>query len=512
MRKNERKKRLVVAVIAILLIVMMVLGLTVSMVAAEEETASEATSLEAVAVESSKEPIVARGVYIDNIDVTNMTLSEAEKALNAHMENLRNDTITFYAGHKTATVKAGDLGLDYANKSVVQEALSIGKKGNVFKRFLADKEIREEGPIVLDLDLTVSRSKVATAVREKKAILDCEAKSNAMILNEDDTFSLLPPENGIRIHESNSIDAVQQYMNEAWHGGEGGVRLEAQLLTTSDTSDQLRHVRNRLGKSVTYFDATDENRTTNITLAASCVDGTILYPGEEFSALEVIGDTTEEKGYALGASFGGDRIIETYGGGVCQVTSTLYCAVLEAELEVTERHNHTMRIHYLDPGFDATMSEDSVDFRFLNSTEKPIYIQATVEEGELEVQIYGEETRDPERSISYESRILTTTDYRTVYRVDETAEFGTISEIYGEEGVQAELWKVIYKNGEYESEEKVNTSIYSPLNHTYSVGTVGASGDTITAIYNAVGSGSLTNIYNAVGNGTRIEQVTIQDD
>ena len=501
-QKNQKhqRKRILAALIALAVIAAMLLGMAVSVVRAqEEETQQSSAAIEAP--DYRPETLKKQAVYIDNIDVTNMSYSEAERALNEHMEKLRGDSIVLYAGDNSAVTTAGAMGLSYTNKNIIEEALSIGKKGNVLKRFLADRQIRNEGAIVLDLGFRVDRGLVSQVIRRNKDLLNCEPRPNSLELSGK-TFSVLPAKDGVRVDETASVDTVMQYIAHTWHGGQGGVALNAEILPSKDTADQLRNVRNLLGEATTEFDSSEEARATNIGLAAAHIHGTVLYPGEEFSSIEAIGPTEAEYGFALGASYAGDNIIDTYGGGVCQATSTLYDAVLEAELEVTERHNHTMRIHYVEPALDATISDDTVDFRFKNNTDSPIFIEARAEDGEVSFRIYGHETRDPNRSIRYESRILTTTDYETVYKVDEKAPFGSIREISGEEGMQTELWKIISMNGEYESEEKVNSSTYSPTNHSYLVGIDGASSGTVNAIYNAVASKSLDQIYDAVYNGT----------
>ena len=508
---RNQKRRKLIAIIAIILIVLMVLSLALAVVRAEDAVSESEGADTAITVQ--KETRDKNAVYIENIDVTNMSQSQAEKALRDHMEKLSQDTIVLTAGGRSAETTAGALGLDYSNKGVVNEALSIGKKGNVLKRFLADREISTQGPIVLDLNLTVDRAKVTEVIREKKDEINSAPKPNSLLLNEDGkTFTLTKTEDGVQINEAESVSKVVSYMEKDWHGGKGGVTLDAQLTGAENTEEALKQVTNVLGEGTTQFDTSNEGRQTNITLATSHINGTVLYPGEEFSSVYTIGPTTEEYGFMPGASYAEDRIVETYGGGVCQVTSTLYRAVLESELEVTERHNHTMLIHYAEPGMDATMSDEALDFRFLNSTDAPIYIEGFVEDGSVTFRIYGHETRDPKRSISFESREISRSDYDTVYLVDENEDFGTLQEITGEDGVQAELWKIISINGEFESEEKVNTSMYSPLNHAYIAGVRGASADTVAAIYNAATQQSVGLLLDAIGTGTMAQTIEVPED
>ena len=524
MRNNKR--RTVIAVIAIILVAVMVLSMVLAVVRAEEngtdindtdingtDLATESETDVSEAITTPKKMPERNAVYIDNIDVTNMSLSQAQKALSDHLEKLKSDKIILKAGSRTAETTAGALGLDYTNKDVVEEALSIGKKGNVLKRFRAEQQIVEEGPIVLDLNLTADSASVAEVIRSSEEKINCDPVPNGLYMNEDkEAFTITPTECGVSINETEAVNAVLSYMNLEWHGGLGEVELPADETEAEDTSSELTKVRNVLGSGETVFDSTNEGRATNISLAAEHINGTVLYPGEEFSSVQTIGPTTEENGFMPGASFAGDRIVETYGGGVCQVTSTLYHAVLEAELEVTERHNHTMPIHYAEPGMDATMSEQDLDFRFVNNTGAPIYIEGETQDDTVSFRIYGEETRDPKRSITFESREVAKSDYETVYLVDENENFGSVQEIFGEEGVQAELWKIISINGEYDSEEKVNVSLYSPLNHAYIVGIKGASEATVMAIYGAVSDKSLGKIYDAIGTGTMATTIEVPED
>lgn len=103
-------------------------------------------------------------------------------------------------------------------------------------------------------------------------------------------------------------------------------------------------------------------------------------------------------------------MVDTYGGGICQVSTTLYNAVLKAELQVDERHNHTMLVSYVDPSKDAAIAEGLMDFVFTNNTDAPIYIYGVGYQGTLNFTIYGHETRDPNRSISFRSETLSQTD------------------------------------------------------------------------------------------------------
>ena len=149
----------------------------------------------------------------------------------------------------------------------------------------------------------------------------------------------------------------------------------------ADIGDEdLLKVGDVLGSFTTSFASSGANRSKNVANGCRLIDGTTLYPGEEFSAIDKITPFTEANGYEFAGSYVAGQVVDTVGGGICQVSSTLYNAVLRAELEVTERNNHSMIVTYVNKSADAAISESShKNFRFVNNTEYPIYIEGYTE-------------------------------------------------------------------------------------------------------------------------------------
>lgn len=543
--RMERKRRLIAGVIAIILALLMIVTLVLPAMAAENtdntgETGAD--TLNAVAVSSSSaenlqgtEAVTSSspgtairsvssgndnsgngnqkkyGIYIDNINVTNMTRSQMEKAVETRLKELSDDVIVLHAGDNQVRTTAGALGLTYTNKDVVDEALSIGKKGNIFKRFLAERQLEKGGPIVLDLDFAVSRSDVSTVLAKNANALNCSPQSNGVVLNDDNTFTLTPGKAGVALNNKASVQKIMDYFASDWHGGEGGITLEYSTTEYADKSSELSKITDLLGSATTGYQTGDTNHDTNVRLAAEHINGTVLYPGEEFSAEKVIGPTTKEYGFLPGDTYENGKVVESYGGGVCQTTTTLYDAVLAAELKVTERHNHSYLVSYVEPGLDASISEGLMDFCFENNTSAPIYIQAVTKNGYLTFNIYGQETRDADRTISFESRTISTTDVETEYETDSSEPYGSITVSGGIQGVEAELYKEIYINGQLDSEELVNRSSYSMMPLTYTIGTENADSETLQAIQAAIATGDLATIQTAVGNGSIVESDVIEN-
>lgn len=157
----------------------------------------------------------------------------------------------------------------------------------------------------------------------------------------------------------------------------------------------------------------NKNRNVNLRLACEAIDGLVLNPGDVFSYNDTLGERTEEKGYKAADAYAGGKTVSTVGGGICQVSSSLYYSVLEAELQVVTRRNHGFVSSYMPMGLDATVSWDSIDFQFKNNLNFPIRIEASASGGKTTVSILGTETRDYRVKLEYE--ILSKTGYTTVY-------------------------------------------------------------------------------------------------
>ena len=211
---------------------------------------------------------------------------------------------------------------------------------------------------------------------------------------------------------------------------------------------------------------------------------------------------TEERGWKPAASYESGDIVDTLGGGICQISSTLYNAVLYAELEVVERKPHSRRVSYVDPGRDAAIAGDVKDFKFKNNTKYPIYIYGEVSGETITFTIYGKETRDKSRKIEFESEILETENFKTTYK----ASSDPIGQFYisasGHEGMTAKLWKTVTEKGKKGEPEEVNTSVYLPQDTIYSVGTASSNAAASSTVQAAISSQNEATIRAAISQAT----------
>lgn len=229
-----------------------------------------------------------------------------------------------------------------------------------------------------------------------------------------------------------------------------------------------------LGKYTTTYESSTEARKKNIETAAKKINGVSILPGESFSCYETLNPITKDNGYEVASSYENGKIVSSVGGGVCQVSSTLYNAVLGAELEVTERHAHSMTVSYVDLSRDAAIAGDYYDLSFTNNLEHPVVIHATAKDGRLTFEIVGEETRDKEvRKVEYKPVILSETKPpKAVVTYDNTKPTSYVKVTQAAHtGYEVELYKIVYVNGKEVERVKINKSVYEAAPQYMTVGT-----------------------------------------
>ena len=226
-----------------------------------------------------------------------------------------------------------------------------------------------------------------------------------------------------------------------------------------------------LGTFETTYNTSNVNRSTNIRLAAQKIDGTVVLPGETFSYNATVGQRTTAAGFKSAAAYVGGEVKNEIGGGICQVSSTLYNAVLYANLEIEERSNHGFNPGYVAVGRDATVSWGGPDFKFINNRKYPIKIVASGDGGKVSVQIFGLGDID-EPEVRIESYVTRYISFSTVTKEDSTVPKGESKILQqGANGCKSVAYRIILKNGEEISRELLSEDTYNPHNKIVAIGT-----------------------------------------
>lgn len=229
-----------------------------------------------------------------------------------------------------------------------------------------------------------------------------------------------------------------------------------------------------LGSFSTKYMTSNKPRAANVELAAKLINGTILLPGDEFSYNGSVGPRTAARGFKAASVYENNKMVDGLGGGICQTSSTLYAAVLYADLQVTERHEHSLEITYAPLGMDATVAYGSLDFRFKNNTSMPIKITTSWGGGVVSVNIVGTK-ENKNRTIKINTDVISSTPYGTTEVEDKTLPAGKrVEDAPGFKGHVVNTYKVIYENGVQVENKFLHKSTYTMVNRVVRVGTAAA--------------------------------------
>lgn len=348
----------------------------------------------------------------------------------------------------TLTIDRGAPGVDFDRKTV-ETQITERITGMNFKPVKV--EVTEKAQAAVDLDAI-------------KAAVDTAPK-NATVDKTD----------GKTVYDAvDGIEMNVQVAQKALDAAGAGARTVAVPITRTAAkvgAQALREVlfRDTLGSAKTNFASSNASRANNVRLASSYMNGTILNPGESFSYNGVVGERTTARGFKPAGAYVAGQLVDEVGGGVCQPSSTLYMAVLRADLKVTERTNHGFTVAYTPLGEDATVSYGSLDFRFKNSTEYPVKVLASASGGTLYMSLIG--TKASDKTVTTEREILATYTPETIEEKDATLPIGTTEvKQQGQTGYKIVTYKLVTENGTT-TRVKIGTSTYKKKDKIVLIGT-----------------------------------------
>ena len=452
-------------------------------------------------VASSSDTTIANGVTVEGVDLSGMSPDEAREALKQKADALGSTRVNLQIGGNVITSSLNDLGYRCTNLDIVDSLVPIGKSGNIVERYKEQKDL-ERQTVSYSLDFAVDLSRIRSFV-QTCSVYNTDPVEGKLMLGEDGYPYVEGGTSGIVLREDESTEAVKNAI-ESWTGGDITVDLACDEISPEVTYETLSLVKDVLGTATTDYSASSGNRAANVENGCALINGTMLWPGDEFSVTDTVTPFTAENGYLPAPTYEENRTIDSYGGGICQVSTTLYNAALKAEMDITARSNHTMMVSYVEPSRDAAIAEGVMDMRFVNNTDAPIYIVGGCHGGQITFIIYGHETRPPNRTIELESRTLETMNSGgySLYP-DATQPVGYIAQTQSPHtGCSAQLWKHIYVDGVETDEVLVNESFYQSVGTIYSVGVLTSNASVQQALYAAIGSNNLDAVQQIIRTGT----------
>ena len=436
---------------------------------------------------SQKTQTINDGVYIGSVDVGGMTKNEAKTALSDYIESIENTTFTLQGANGSVDATAAEMSIKADASTAVDEAMGVGRTGNLINRFVQSKKL-ENGEVSVNMHLSVDKEKTAQFLYDNKDKLDVEAVDSGLEKTADG-FNYIEGTQGQEVDIVSSVYAINDFLENKWDGKSNEIDLVSTTVEPRGTKEELSKIKDVLGTFSTDFSRSKAGRAANVKNACSLINGHIVYPGEQFSVYSAISPITEDNGYELAGAYENGQVVESVGGGVCQVSTTLYNAIIRAELEVVQRFNHSMIVSYVDPSDDAAIAGTYKDFKFKNNLDDPIYIEGYCSGGIITFNVYGVEMRKEGREVSFHSETVSETEPEIQFNFDGSQPVGYYSvDQSPHKGIVARLWKTVKENGEVVSDEVFNNSNYKASPKIVTVGTAGASEEVLAAMQAAAGS------------------------
>jgi len=324
------------------------------------------------------------GVTVDGVELSGYTLPDAlDLFREREMDLASGQELTFNAGDSSFTKSAVELGFGSNYSAILKAAWEHGREGNIEKRY-AEATQGKAYTVDRGFDEGVLR-RATDAIAQDLSKEGKDAEILDFIFNRGE-FVFSEEENGAYVDGEKLFAQAKQALEE----GRGSVDVDVEVIEPDVTAQELSQMYGEMAVAVTNASSSNDNRISNIRLACASINCMILEPGQEFSFNETVGQRTKAAGYKKAGVYVSGELGEEIGGGICQVSTTLFNAVVKADLEVTERHNHSLPVSYVDNGKDATVSWGAQDFKFVNSSDEPIYLVAFVtDDWRVRVHIFG---------------------------------------------------------------------------------------------------------------------------
>ena len=467
---------------------------------------------------------IISGIKVNGIEISNLNKEEGINKLNEEANKKIERDILIKADEFEYIIKLSQIETKYNIEKALEEAYNTGRGGNIFtnnyeilKTTLFGKNINLEytyneellDNVLNDINLKIpncvveanycienekliiTKGKKGVSINTdevKQAIINeilssnTDIQINAILTEKEplpididkiyeevhtepknayytkDPFQVFPHVDGVDF----DLETARELLKEDKEEYEIELTITVPEITTNKIGTEA--FPDLLSSFSTRYDASNYPRTTNLKLAMGKLNGVVVTPGETFSYNKTLGKRTAEAGYREAGGYAGEGVVQTLAGGICQISSTLYDAVVYANLDIVERHNHMFLAGYVGAGKDATVVYGSFDFKFKNTRNYPIMIKTSIGNGVAKVEIYGIK-EEVEYDVDIVTTILSSTPFKVVYKDDDSLKPGQEKvEQKGMNGCRSITYKVVKLNGVEVSRKVLSSDTYKPMN------------------------------------------------
>lgn len=416
-------------------------------------------------------PVFPEGISTDGESLAGKTWEDALHTAEEKVKKQADVSVALTIEDKKAETTAGELGIHWSNQEEAEKELKSYVGGSLIRQYMNKKDL-EKTPV----DVTVQTAADPDKIR---AFVDthCDGvlaqPQDASIRRENGAFVITESVLGKVV----DADATASALNTAFEGLKDSIcEISVQAVIKEEqpkiTSDDLKTIEDVLGTCTTDFSSSGAARSTNLAVGAGKINGRVLMPGEVLSGYECLQPFTIENGYKTAAAYENGQVVDSIGGGVCQIATTLYDAALQAEMEIVQRQNHSMIVTYVKPSMDAAIAGTYKDIKIKNNYSTPVYIEGYTSGKKLIFTIYGKDTRPSGRQVEYVSETVGTTNPGEPQMITDNslAPGAKVKVQSAHTGYRSRLWKVVTVDGVEQERTLLNEDTYNASKAIYRVG------------------------------------------
>lgn len=326
--------------------------------------------------------VIAKNIFVEGIDVSNLT---KEEAINYVNENVILGELQLNYNGETNVISPDEIDLKYNTSEVVDEAYHYTKTDSYFENVKRFFDLNKNSKN-LEIKSLYNENKLSEKIQNISDSINVDMKNAKVYISDSGNISVSSATIGKELDIASTKESIYDAIKNKDYKS---IDLKVNIKEPKISTEAAKSVNTLLAEFSTKFSTKDSNRVTNVVLSAKATSDVLLMPGEEFSYNNLTGKRTASNGYKDAPVIINGKLEQDVGGGVCQVSSTLFNSVLYSGLDVTSRRNHSLKSSYVSIGRDAMVSDGGSDFRFKNPYSHPVYIKNTVSNGVITSKIYG---------------------------------------------------------------------------------------------------------------------------
>ena len=326
--------------------------------------------------------VIAKNIFVEGIDVSNLT---KEEAINYVNENVILGELQLNYNGETNVISPDEIDLKYNISEVVDEAYNYTKTDLYFENVKRFFDLNKNSKN-LEIKSLYNENKLSEKIQNISDSINVDMKNAKVYISDSGNISTSSATIGKELDIASTKESIYDAIKNKDYKS---IDLKVNIKEPKISTEAVKSVNTLLAEFSTKFSTKDSNRVTNVVLSAKATSDVLLMPGEEFSYNNLTGKRTASNGYKDAPVIINGKLEQDVGGGVCQVSSTLFNSVLYSGLDVTSRRNHSLKSSYVSIGRDAMVSDGGSDFRFKNPYSHPVYIKNTVSNGVITSKIYG---------------------------------------------------------------------------------------------------------------------------